>query len=83
MGVTKKGGMLFWACGGDYYDYYSYYYQLGLGDISENVLSLEQVKGPNGIGNLNNIISFDAGWEHSLAVQNTIIFRLHLMSYNR
>jgi parallel beta-helix repeat protein len=54
-----------WACGGG-----EPYYQLGLGNISENVLYLRQVHGPNGVGKLNNVIAFDAGWVHSLAVAN-------------
>ena len=60
-----------WACGGG-----EPYYQLGLGDISENVLYLQRVRGPNGIGKLNNVIVFDAGWEHSLAVlePNGLVF---------
>ena len=51
-----------WSCGS------SNIYALGLGDIQGEVLSLQRVKGINGNGYLNNIISFDAGWYHSLAV---------------
>ena len=47
-----------WACGGG-----EPYYQLGLGDISGNVLYLQRVHGPNGVGFLRHIISFDAGLE--------------------
>ena len=41
----------------------------GLGDIGQ-VYSLQRVKGLNGNGFLKNIISFDAGWYHSLAVDS-------------
>jgi len=49
-----------WACGsnGDK--------QLGLGSVT-GTLTLEQVKGENGVGFLQNIVTFDAGWFHSLA----------------
>jgi len=55
-----------YSCGGnsDCYD------QLGLGDISETVLSLQLVHGPNNVGFLNHVIAFDAGWYHSLAVDS-------------
>jgi uncharacterized repeat protein (TIGR01451 family) len=51
-----------WACGGSNGDY-----QLGIGGNAYNVLSLQQVKGENGVGFLRNVVSFDAGWYHSLA----------------
>src|SRR3989339_1897846 len=54
-------GSLF-ACGGSYGNY-----QLGLGGNAYNILSLQQVRGENGIGYLKNIVAFDAGWYHSLA----------------
>jgi len=54
-----------WACGGD--DYYEYGYQLGLGSGVTQSLTLKQVKGELGVGFLRNIVSFDAGWFHSLA----------------
>jgi alpha-tubulin suppressor-like RCC1 family protein len=41
---------------------------LGLGDGVSTALSLQRVKGLNGSGFLKNIIAFDAGWTHSLAV---------------
>jgi len=50
-----------WACGTG---------PLGLGDGVEQVPSLQRVHGPNDVGYLNNIINFDAGWEHSLAVDS-------------
>ena len=49
-----------WACGSNGYK------QLGLGSVT-GALTLEQVKGENGIGYLQNIATFDAGWKHSLA----------------
>ena len=51
-----------WACGGSSGDY-----QLGLGDNVYNVPSLQQVKGENGDGYLQDVATFDAGWYHSLA----------------
>jgi alpha-tubulin suppressor-like RCC1 family protein len=54
-----------WSCGGRY----DCYKQLGLGDgVYYNILSLRPVLGLNGDGLLKNIIAFDAGMEHSLAV---------------
>ena len=54
-----------WACGGS-----SYEYQLGLGGNVYNVLSLQQVKGENGNGYLQDVATFDAGWYHSLAADS-------------
>jgi alpha-tubulin suppressor-like RCC1 family protein len=48
-----------WACGE------SYATGLGSGD---RVYSLQRVKGLNNVGFLSNVIAFDAGWYHSLAV---------------
>jgi len=53
-----------WACGGTSL----YNYQLGLGSEVYGVVSLQQVKGENGVGHLENIVAFDAGLLHSLAV---------------
>ena len=53
-----------WACGDNGY------WQLGLGTGVTQVLYLQRVHGPNGVGFLNNIIAFDAGWYHSLAVDS-------------
>jgi alpha-tubulin suppressor-like RCC1 family protein len=50
-----------WACGDNSL------WQLGLGSDTSPVYSLKQVKGENGIGYLKNIVTYDAGWEHSLA----------------
>jgi len=50
-----------WACGDNTY------YQLGLGSSVNRSLSLEQVKGENGVRFLENIKAYDAGWYHSLA----------------
>jgi alpha-tubulin suppressor-like RCC1 family protein len=50
-----------WACG-DNSDY-----QSGLGSSVDHTYSLMKVLGENGIGQLKNIITFDAGWYHSLA----------------
>jgi alpha-tubulin suppressor-like RCC1 family protein len=47
-----------WACGGSYYNHN----QLGLGGGVYNVLSLQQVHGENGVGFLQNIATYDAGW---------------------
>jgi alpha-tubulin suppressor-like RCC1 family protein len=44
------------------------YYQLGFGSDTSPVYSLKPVKGENGIGYLKNIVTYDAGWKHSLAV---------------
>jgi alpha-tubulin suppressor-like RCC1 family protein len=65
LALDENGNL--YSCGGDSS---TSYYPLGLGNISANVLYLRQVKGPNGAGNLKHIISFDAGWEHSLAVDS-------------
>jgi len=54
-----------WACGGD--NYYENGYQLGLGSGVTQSLTLKQVKGENGVGYLGNIVTYDAGWGHSLA----------------
>lgn len=53
-----------WSCGGKN----GVYILLGIGNISGNVPSLQRVKGLGGNGFLKNIIAFDAGWYHSLAV---------------
>jgi len=51
-----------WACGSNGF------YQLGLGSgVTENVLSLKQVLGEDGVGYLQNVATYDAGWFHSLA----------------
>ena len=50
-----------WSCG---------YGPLGLGNEVSQVLSLQRVLGLNGIGYLEHIIAFDAGWEYSLAVDS-------------
>ena len=68
LALDEYGGL--WACGGG-----EPYYQLGLGDISGNVLYLQRVKGPNGIGNLNNVIAFDAGWKHSILSVSRYIYK--------
>ena len=52
-----------WACGGKSNNYR----QLGLGIDVYGVTSLTQVKGENGVGFLQNIVTYDAGWKHSLA----------------
>jgi len=54
-----------WACGGYYADYCP---QLGLCDEVYRTPLLQHVCGPNGVGNLNNIIAFDAGWVHSIVL---------------
>jgi len=54
-----------WACGGSNGDY-----QLGLGGNVYNVPSLQQVKGENGSGYLQNVATFDAGWYHSMAADS-------------
>lgn len=60
LALARDGSL--WACGGDPYD--PLLYQLGLGNISASVLSLQR------IGGLDNVIAFDAGWQHSLAVDS-------------
>lgn len=50
-----------WVCGAG---------PLGLGDGANKVLSLQRVHGPNDVGFLGDINDFDAGWEHSLAVDS-------------
>jgi alpha-tubulin suppressor-like RCC1 family protein len=40
---------------------------LGLGEDVYDVNTLQQVLGENGVGYLQNIVAFDAGWYHSLA----------------
>jgi alpha-tubulin suppressor-like RCC1 family protein len=42
-------------------------WELGIGDRFGQVSTLRQVKVQNGIGYLKNIVSYDAGWKHSLA----------------
>ncbi|MCJ7777767.1 MAG: hypothetical protein MUP16_05585, partial [Sedimentisphaerales bacterium] len=55
-----------WACGGKSGNYK----QLGLGSgVVYPVLSLHRVHGPNDVGFLSDIINFDAGLYHSLAVE--------------
>jgi alpha-tubulin suppressor-like RCC1 family protein len=51
-----------WACG------HNGWWETGLGRDISSVSSLKQVRGENGIGFLRNIVSYDAGWKHSLAV---------------
>jgi len=51
------------ACGGSSINYK----QLGLGSGVYGVSSLKQVKGENGVGFLKNVVTYDAGWKHSLA----------------
>ncbi len=51
-----------WACGGSPDNHN----QLGL-DGAYNVLSLQQVLGEDGVGFLQNVATYDAGWFHSLA----------------
>lgn len=51
-----------WACGGSI----NIYKQLGL-DGAYNVFSLQQVLGEGGVGFLQNVAAYDAGWFHSLA----------------
>jgi alpha-tubulin suppressor-like RCC1 family protein len=53
-----------WACGGSSINHK----QLGLGSSVPDVCSLKQVKGENGVGFLKNIVTYDAGWVHSLAL---------------
>jgi len=67
-----------WACGGDKY---KSSYQLGLGDGVYRTPLLQRVYGPNGVGHLNNIITFDAGWVHSLAVVNGFCYAWGLDSH--
>jgi alpha-tubulin suppressor-like RCC1 family protein len=50
-----------WACGSNND------YQLGLTDEVSYSLTLQPVLGEGGIGVLENIVAFDAGWFHSLA----------------
>jgi alpha-tubulin suppressor-like RCC1 family protein len=50
-----------WACGSNDY------WQLGLGSSVQDVCSLKQVKGENGVGFLKNVATYDAGLEHSLS----------------
>jgi uncharacterized repeat protein (TIGR01451 family) len=50
-----------WACGDNNW------YQLGLSSSVPEVHSLKQVKGENGVGYLKNVVTYDAGWKHSLA----------------
>ena len=55
-----------WACGGGGY-------ARGLGVVSDTILSLQRVlcgDTNTASGYLENVISFDAGWKHSLAVSN-------------
>jgi len=49
-----------WACGG------SSDGVLGLGNVGDTY-SLQQVLGEDGEGFLENVVTFDAGWQHSLA----------------
>jgi uncharacterized repeat protein (TIGR01451 family) len=53
-----------WACGSNSDK------QLGLGSSVSDVCSLKQVKGENGAGFLKNIVTYDAGWVHSLAADS-------------
>ena len=62
--VLMEDGTL-WACGGSQNQY-----QLGLGGNAYNIPSLLQVKGPDGFYCLEDIVSFDAGWLHSLAADS-------------
>ena len=50
-----------WACG---------YGPLGIGnEVYEPATPvLQQVRGPNGVDHLSNIIAFDAGWYHSVVL---------------
>ena len=50
-----------WSCGSNVL------WQLGLGNDVSYTYALKQVKGENGGGFLQNVVSFDAGWKHSLA----------------
>ncbi len=50
-----------WACGSNGY------YQLGLGNSINHAYSLQQVLGEGGVGFLQNVATYDAGWYHSLA----------------
>lgn len=53
-----------WACGDNTYD------QLGLGDQGPNYEKrLSRVRGPDGIGYLEDVNDLDAGWKHSLALE--------------
>jgi len=54
-----------WACGGKIDCY-----QLGLGGNVYAILSLKQVLGENGVGFLEDVVTFDAGWFHSLAADS-------------
>jgi len=51
-----------WGCGPNGY------YQLGIGDDTTAQKLLVRVHGPNDVNFIDNIISADAGWKHSLAV---------------
>jgi parallel beta-helix repeat protein len=50
-----------WSCGDNWFK------QLGLGSSIPYTYFLKQVKGESGVGFLQNIATFDAGWLHSLA----------------
>jgi len=63
-----------WVCGSDEGDGIEYGYLLGLGNDVTSSYSLKQVHGEDDFGYLNNIVSYDAGWLHSLAADSNTLW---------
>jgi alpha-tubulin suppressor-like RCC1 family protein len=61
--VLTKDNKL-WGCGDNEY------YQLGIGDTKASQNLLVQVSGPNDVGHLTDIKDLDAGFMHSIALDN-------------
>jgi alpha-tubulin suppressor-like RCC1 family protein len=59
LALTTDGSLL--ACGSNYN------WPLGIGSDRSSFYTVQDVNGINGVGHLENVSVFDAGWYHSLA----------------